>query len=163
MISPVPCTVREATPQDSTAILACLRESFEPFRHAYTPGAFTDTVLAPDALARRFLSMTILIAATPNGSIIGTISAGMAGPHEGHLRGMAVRAAWQGRGIAAQLLASAEALLQSRGCRRVTLDTTEPLARAVAFHKKNGYSPTGRVQDFYGMPLHEFAKDLAAG
>jgi ribosomal protein S18 acetylase RimI-like enzyme len=52
---------------------------------------------------------------------------------------------------------------RSQGVRRVTLDTTEPLARAIAFYRKNGYAPTGRVRDFYGMPLHEFAKVLAPG
>jgi ribosomal protein S18 acetylase RimI-like enzyme len=155
--------VREATPRDAAAILECLSEAFEPFRHTYTPGAFTDTVLTPDALVHRLAAMTILVATTPDAAVIGTIAASLTNPREGHLRGMAVRISWQGRGIAEQLLASAEALLRSQGVRRVTLDTTEPLARAIAFYRKNGYAPTGRVRDFYGMPLHEFAKVLAPG
>ncbi|MFZ0689458.1 MAG: GNAT family N-acetyltransferase, partial [Acidobacteriaceae bacterium] len=154
------CAIREATSQDAPAILDCLREAFEPYRHDYTPGAFADTVLTPDALARRFVAMTILVATAEPDVIAGTIAVSVSAK-EGHLRGMAVREAGQGRGIAAQLLKAAEALLHSQGVRRITLDTTEPLARAVAFYKKNGYSPTGRVQDFYGMPLHEFAKVLA--
>jgi hypothetical protein len=44
---PVLSAVREATPRDAAAILECLSEAFEPFRHTYTPGAFTDTVLTP--------------------------------------------------------------------------------------------------------------------
>jgi ribosomal protein S18 acetylase RimI-like enzyme len=66
----------------------------------------------------------------------------------------------QGQGVAQQLLEVAESLLRSLGCRRVTLDTTAPLARAIAFYRSHGYKPTGRVQDFYGMPLCEFAKYL---
>ncbi|MGC2298033.1 MAG: GNAT family N-acetyltransferase [Acidobacteriaceae bacterium] len=162
MVTSAPCAIRKATPDDADAILECLREAFEPFRRAYTPGAFADTVLTPDTIARRFETMTILVAATRDNTIAGTIAAGVTTPHEGHLRGMAVRALWQGRGIAEQLLASAEWLLRSRGCRCITLDTTEPLARAIAFYRKHGYSPTGRVQDFYGMSLHQFAKDIAA-
>jgi ribosomal protein S18 acetylase RimI-like enzyme len=154
-----PCTIREATPHDTTAILACLHEAFTPFRSAYTPAAFADTVLTPETLHRRFASMTILVATAPEGAVIGTIAADVQRT-EGHLRGMAVRAANQGHGVAAQLLAAAESLLRSRGCRRVTLDTTEPLSRAIAFYRKNGYVPTGLVQDFYGMALHEFAKEL---
>jgi GNAT superfamily N-acetyltransferase len=155
----VPAFIREATPDDSTAILECLREAFEPYRSAYTPGAFTDTVLTPASIARRFTEMTILVATAPDASVIGTVAVSSS-HNEGHLRGMAVRDSWHGRGIARQLLASAESLLHARRCRRVTLDTTEPLTRAIAFYKKHGYAPTGHVQDFYGMPLFEFAKDL---
>jgi GNAT superfamily N-acetyltransferase len=154
-----PCSIRKATPHDSTAILACLHEAFEPYRDAYTPGAFADTVLTPEALANRFTTMTILVAAAPDGAILGTIAVSC-NANEGHLRGMAVGAGAQGQGVAQQLLTSAEQILRSRGCRRLTLDTTPPLTRAIAFYKKNGYVPTGHVQDFYGMPLYEFAKEL---
>jgi ribosomal protein S18 acetylase RimI-like enzyme len=163
MITPPPCSIREATLQDAPAILDCLREAFEPYRAAYTPAAFSDTVLDSESLARRFTAMTILVATADAGAIAGAIAGSVSDAGEGHLRGMAVRAPWQGRGIAARLLGAAEALLRSRGARRVTLDTTEPLARAAAFYRKNGYSPTGRIQNFYGMPLHEFAKVLGDG
>jgi ribosomal protein S18 acetylase RimI-like enzyme len=152
-------TVRPSTPPDAAAILTCLEEAFAPFRDAYTADAFADTVLTPETIAARFTTMTILVATTPDGSIIGTIAAGIHA-REGHLRGMAVTTTWQGRGVAQQLLRAAESLLGSRGCVRVTLDTTAPLTRAIAFYLHNGYKSTGRVQDFYGMPLHEFAKDL---
>lgn len=157
-----PCTVRAATRKDSTAILACLEEAFAPYREAYTPGAFADTVLTQASLAARFETMTILVAVVPEEGIAGTIAAGVDGD-EGHLRGMAVRSAWQGRGVAQLLLEAAESLLLSHGCRRVTLDSTAPLERAVRFYRNYGYKSTGRVQDFYGMPLHEFARDLAGG
>ncbi len=160
MTTPAPCIIRHAAPQDFVAILECLHEAFEPFRRAYTPEAFADTVPSLETLQHRSANMTILVAVNSAGGLIGTIAAGMTSSTEGHLRGMAVCSDCQGHGVAGQLLASAEALLQSRGCRRVTLDTTEPLARAISFYRKNGYSPTGRTQDFYGMPLFEFAKDL---
>ena len=64
-------------------------------------------------------------------------------------------------GSAAWHLGQAEARLRALGCVRVTLDTTEePLTRAIAFYRRHGYAPTGCVQDFFGMPLHEFARDL---
>ncbi len=154
-----PCNIRPATPDDSAAILACLHEAFAPYRGTYTAGAFADTVLDAEALAARFATMTLLVATTPDGSIVGTIGAGI-DCEEGHLRGMAVKTAWQGHDIAQRLLEAAESLLRSRGCGRITLDSTAPLARAIRFYRRNGYKFTGRVQDFYGMPLHEFAKDL---
>jgi ribosomal protein S18 acetylase RimI-like enzyme len=153
------CTVRPAAQADSPAILACLEEAFAPYRDAYTPGAYADTILDPERLADRFATMTILVAATVEGAVVGTIAAGIEG-ERGHLRGMAVRIAWQGQGVAQQLLLAAESLFHSRGCSRVTLDSTAPLTRAMRFYLRSGYTWTGRVHDFYGMELHEFAKDL---
>lgn len=155
-----PFTIREATPDDAPAILACLREAFEPFRIDYTPEAFLDTVLSPETLKHRLGAMTVLVAVAED-TLIGTIGAAAEKNREGHLRGMAVRVAWQGSGVASRLLAAAEAQLLARDCHRITLDTTEPLTRAIAFYRRHGYTPTGRVQDFYGMPLYEYAKALA--
>lgn len=152
--------VRQARPADADGILGCLAETFAPFRAQYTPDAFADTVLTVETLAARFAAMTILVAETASGEIAGTVAASLHRDMEGHLRGMAVRPSWQGSAVAAELLADAESFLRSQGCRRITLDTTAPLARAIAFYVRLGYAPTGRVQDFYGMPLYEYAKDL---
>jgi ribosomal protein S18 acetylase RimI-like enzyme len=79
----------------------------------------------------------------------------------------ATSAAWRwrrsgrGRGIARALLHAAEDELRSLGCSRVTLDTTAPLRRAISFYEGHGYRMSGRSGDFFGMPLHEYAKDLA--
>jgi len=72
---------------------------------------------------------------------------------------MAVSTPWQGSGIAEQLR-TAENDLLANGCKRVTLDTTVPLQRAIRFYRKNGFVPTGAVFDFFGMPLYEYAKPL---
>lgn len=103
--------------------------------------------------------MHVLVATTPTGEIVGTVG-GSAQGREGHLRGMAVLPSWVGSGLAQELLTAIEGLLRSRGCTRVTLDTTEPLVRAMRFYERNGYTRTGDVGDFYGMPLIEYAKDL---
>ena len=68
---------------------------------------------------------------------------------------MAVRPSWQGKGVAGALLQAALDNLRSMACRRVTLDTTLPLARAVRFYEKNGFRKSGKVTDFFGMPLVE--------
>ena len=104
--------------------------------------------------------MAIFVARGPSGAIVGTIGCNRAHVDEGHIRGMAVLDDWQGRGVAQQLLEAAESELRTLGCRRMTLDTTEPLQRAISFYKKNGYQATGKVSDFFAMPLFEYAKDL---
>src|SRR5207248_2717347 len=44
---------RNATYEDCSAILECLRPAFAPYRESYTPEAFLDTVLSPATLAIR--------------------------------------------------------------------------------------------------------------
>lgn len=174
----------------SQGILACLAEAFAPYRNSYTPEGYADTVLSPETLAHRIETMTIFVAVAGEGEIVGTIAfapsratpARAGGPTasdspvlrspdhpitgspdlplEGHLRGMAVRTAWQGAGVAQQLLQSAEEELRSQGCSRITLDTTLPLQRAMRFYEKHGYRRSGRQQDFFGMVLVEYSKEI---
>jgi ribosomal protein S18 acetylase RimI-like enzyme len=141
------------------SICTCLQSAFEPFRSQYTPDAFRDTVPAPEAIGQRLIDMKVYVASAADGEIVGTIASTIAG-EEGHLRGMAVDPAWQRHGIAEQLLLTAEKDLLASGCTRVSLDTTIPLQRAIRFYQKNGFVPTGRISDFFGMPLYEFSKPL---
>ena len=153
-------SIRKARLSDVEGILSCLREAFEPFRELYTREGFLDTVLTPETLAERLRTMAIFVVKDGSSTIVGTIGCNRVDAHEGHIRGMAVRSAWQGCGVAQKLLEAAESELRRQGCRRVTLDTTEPLQRAISFYKRNGYRHTGKVGDFFGMPLYEYAKNL---
>ena len=140
--------IRRATANDADAVLGCLRAAFAPYEKDYTPAAYVDTV------QQRVETMTVFVADA--GTIIGTIACN----GEGHLRGMAVLPEHQGSGIAGMLLEAAENELRAKGCSEVTLDTTEPLQRAVRFYEKHGYRASGRVSNFFGMPLHEYVKPL---
>jgi ribosomal protein S18 acetylase RimI-like enzyme len=154
--------IRPAVEADERAILACLAQAFAPYRKYYSAEAFLDTTLCPETLKYRMKNMLVLVAVNQNdGAIVGTVACNVVNPEEGHLRGMAVLADWQGAGIARQLLQHAEAELRLRKCSRVTLDTTEPLKRAIQFYERNGYRPSGKITDFYGMPLFEYEKNLA--
>lgn len=140
--------------------MACLAAAFEMYRDRYTPEGFNDTVLTPQGALRRFREMTVLVAESAGGDVIGTIAYSVGQSGEGHLRGMAVHPRSQGGGIAGHLLTAAERDLRERGCRRATLDVTIPLKRARAFYRRRGYEPTGVVTDFFGMKLLEYAKSL---
>jgi len=157
-MAPPTISIRNATAEDAPGILECLRAAFEPYRAQYTPEAFRDTTLDAGALRRRLSAMTVLVAAEHD-EVIGTIAFSLEGG-EGHLRGMAVRPERQGSDLATSLLSRAEADLRARGCTRITLGTTEPLERAVRFYRRRGFEPTGRVSDFFGMRLHEYARRL---
>ena len=152
--------IRAADESDLQSVRVCLAAAFEPYRAVYTAGEFSDTVPDDAALTARFQRMRLLVAESPDHGVVGTVAHEVGEPGIGHLRGMAVLPVHLGTGIAARLLDSAERELQAAGCARVTLDTTEPLQRAIHFYERHGYRPTGRVTDFFGMPLFEYAKDL---
>jgi len=111
------------------------------------------------ALAKRLQRMHVLVASSV-GEIAGTVAASLA-DGEGHLRGMAVLPECRGNGLAAELLFAIERWLKDHDCRRVTLDTTLPLHAAIRFYEKNGYRRSGRIAEFFGMPLLEYVKELA--
>jgi GNAT superfamily N-acetyltransferase len=150
--------IRHATAGDADAILGVLRAAFAPYESLYPPAGFVDTVLTPRSVLERLKAMTILVAIS-NGQVVGTIACSTNGD-EGHLRGMGVLPAWLGKGVAGDLLGAAEEELRAKNCKRVTLDTTEPLPRAMRFYEKHGYRRSGRVGDFFGMALYEYVKAL---
>jgi len=153
--------VRGAVAQDRDGVLVCLRSAFAAYQTLYTPAAFEDTVLNPELLDQRLRDMVVFVAETGSSEIVGTIACGVIGDAEGHLRGMSVLPEWQGRGIAKELLERAESELKQRGCKRVTLDTTEPLIPAMRFYERNGFRRTGKISDFFGMTLIEYAKEIS--
>jgi GNAT superfamily N-acetyltransferase len=146
---------------DAEAIHRCLLAAFGPYRERYTSGAFGDTVPGPEGIRERLRTMAIFVAiAVASGEIVGTIGCQEVEDGSGHLRGMAVHPGWQGKGVAAALLAQAEHELRRRGVRRVNLHTTRPLERAARFYEGQGFARTGEVEDFFGMEIIEFAKNL---
>ena len=151
--------IAHATVDDADDILFCLRAAFEPYRQQYTPDAYDDTVMTADTVRERIHRMTVLVARTGGGAIVGTIG-GVVRSAEGHIRGMAVIPAAQGAGVADLLLGSIEHEMAARGCSYLTLDTTAPLVRAIRFYERNGYVRSGAVNDFFGMPLYEYHKWL---
>jgi ribosomal protein S18 acetylase RimI-like enzyme len=152
--------IRGATSKDAPGILECLSAAFAEYRQAYAPSAFLDTVLTPETIEERLAKMAVFVAVNDSNQVIGTIACQVVGQDEGHLRGMAVLPAWHGAGVASQLLQRGESELRSKNCTKVTLDTTAPLTRAMRFYERNGYRRSGKIADFFGMPLFEYHKSL---
>jgi len=153
-------SIRLAGPQDAAGILECLRSAFEPYREQYTPAAFEDTVLTRATLEQRLADMWVFVAVSSAGEIIGTIACRLVDAHEGHIRGMAVHPDRMGSDVAQRLLEKVESELRGKGCSSISLDTTQPLQRAIRFYERNGFRATGEVTDFFGMPLYEYVKRL---
>jgi N-acetylglutamate synthase-like GNAT family acetyltransferase len=152
--------IRRATVADCAAILECLLAAFAPYRESYTPEAFSDTVLTPETFRHRLSDMSVVVATSTAGEVVGTVAYKVLKSGEGHLRGMAVNPEWHGSGLSTSLLKTAEDELSKAGCKTITVDTTDPLNRAIRFYKKNGFRPTGKIGWFFGMPLIEFRKPI---
>ena len=153
-------TIRKATLHDMEAVLECLHSAFAPYEHHYTRVAFEDTTLTRDSFPLRLKEMAVFVALDDSGRVVGTIACNLIAEGEGHLRGMAVVPECQASGIANQLLVCAESELMDRNCSHITLDTTEPLERAMHFYERHGYRRSGKIGDFFGMPLIEYVKQL---
>jgi GNAT superfamily N-acetyltransferase len=111
-------------------------------------------------LRERLRTMSLYVATSEGGEVIGTIGCNLLSVEEGHIRGMAVLEAWQGQGVAQALLDVVVAELRDRGCAFISLDTTAPLQRAMRFYEKNGFVRSAKVGDHFGMPLYEYVKRL---
>ena len=153
-------TIRPALISDAEEIQSCLRVAFGDFLDSYSREAFLDTVPTVDNVRGRFHHMSLFVAEDRERKVIGTVAWYLKSPEEGYIRGMAVLPEWQGKGVAQDLMAAVEEDVRTHGCSRVSLDTTDPLQRAIRFYEKQGYRRTGNIEDFFGMPLHEFTKDL---
>jgi len=152
--------LRQASEEDVPRLLRCLQRAFEPYHAQYSAEAFADTTLTPELARQRLGTMSVLVAHDDRGEVRGTISWKVESATSAHLRGMAVDPDWQGSGVAKALLDLAHQQIRDAHLSRVTLDTTLPLQRAIRFYERNGYRPTGRVTDYFGMPLREYALDL---
>src|SRR4029450_12955153 len=98
-------TIRRADSNDGEAIVACLAAAFAPYCNSYTPAAFTDTVLDSRLVQHRLRELCVFVAVS-EGNVVGTLACSASG-EEGHLRGMAVLADWQGSGVASGLVQGA--------------------------------------------------------
>jgi RimJ/RimL family protein N-acetyltransferase len=54
----------------------------------------------------------------------------------------------------------AESHFREGNCKRVTLDTTAPLERAIRLYERFGLAPSEKIEDFFGMPLMEYVKTI---
>lgn len=155
--------VRKAEPKDAKGIHEVVLAAFEEFRYFYSPEGFTDTVMSEEIAAKRIDDMKIYIAINQNDEIIGTIGWKKLSEKEAHIRGMAVHPKRQGKeSPAGDLLEKVERDALSQGCTFLTLDTTEVLQRAQNFYKKNGFTKTGKADNFFGATIYEFTKKISS-
>jgi [ribosomal protein S18]-alanine N-acetyltransferase len=97
------------------------------------------------------------------GNVAGFILAELA-PDEGHIVTLDVLEDYRRQGIGSLLLGAAEKELDSRGGKRMVLETATSNEAAIALWIKHGYRELGIMKSYYGNGLDAFrmGKELAA-
>jgi GNAT superfamily N-acetyltransferase len=98
---------------------------------------------------------TVLLAATLEGRIVGTVQLGLDTPpnqpHRADIKKMLVHRAARGRGIGAALMAAAEEEARRRGRWLLVLDTV-PGENGHRLYQRAGWTQTGLVPDYAMFP-----------
>ena len=152
--------VRRAQAGEAQEIHETLSQAFEPLRPCYTAEAYDVTVPTPDEIRERIDdSATHVLVATRENEIVGTVTIRAETDGELHLGSMAVKPTLHGRGIGWQLLREIERLARERSCPTISLESFEPLTKAIALYERFGFKRTGKERPYHGIIVFEMRKD----
>jgi len=151
--------IRRASPQDASAISELLHEAFVEFKALYSDGGFAATTPNAEQVLPRMQEGPVWVALR-DGRVLGTVAVVIEG-QAAHLRGMAVRPAARGSGLAASLLQRADTWARQQGCTQLFLSTTPFLDSAIRLYERHGFR-RGRQgpHELFGTPLFTMEKNL---
>src|SRR5262245_22185694 len=153
--------VRLAVPDDAPSIASLLYESFIEYKDSYTEEGFAATALQSERIKIRMTEGPVWVALR-NDTIIGTASA--VPKTDGlYIRGMAILPSSRGQRIGELLLRQIESFASDRGFKRLFLDTTPFLSRAIRLYERFGFSRNSEgAHDLFGTPLFRMEKTLTS-
>jgi ribosomal protein S18 acetylase RimI-like enzyme len=135
--------IRLAVPDDAPSIASVLYESFIQHIDSYTEEGFAATALPSERIKIRITEGPVWVAIV-NDTIIGTVS--VVPKREGlYIRGMAILPEARGQRIGELLLWQIESFASDRGFKRLILDTTPFLSRAIRLYERFGFSRSGEA------------------
>jgi ribosomal protein S18 acetylase RimI-like enzyme len=123
-------------PEMEAQVDALWREAFpdDPPRNRAAVAIPAKLVVQPD----------LLLVATEDGAVVGTVMAGYDG-HRGWLYAVAVRQSHRRGGIGRKLIAEAEARLAKIGCTKINLQVRATNDAVVGFYRGLGYAVEERI------------------
>ena len=156
--------IRTAQRDDAVEIHYILSLAFEPYRPFYTAEAYAVTVPPPREIEQRMLDPTTdVLVAVLHDEVIGTITVNMEAEDELHAGSMAVNPTFQGRRIGLRLLLEVERLARERSYSTISLESFEPLTRAIALYERFGFQRTGKERPYHGITIFEMRKGSIPG
>jgi GNAT superfamily N-acetyltransferase len=165
--------IRTATPADAPALLANMAAGIDSYR-AWAPPSWRPPESPPDILQRLRARMAEdhvwILTAWDGSELAGHVSLSLVTGEDPepapagmiNLWQMFVARAWQGRGVATQLMAAAVSEAGRRGYRRLRLWTPQGAAQARRFYEREGWTHTGtaRTASHFGLTLVEYQRDV---
>lgn len=143
--------IRRANQRDAAAIELLIRESFHEHEPAYTPEAFDLATPGKHEIENRIKEWAVWVAVRAN-VIVGTISA-YSESSSLHIRSMAVHPRMRGQGIGKLLLGRVEDFASANGYKRLLLNTTPFMNRAIRLYERFGFEFNGTEQNWFGTRL----------
>jgi ribosomal protein S18 acetylase RimI-like enzyme len=153
--------IRTYQPLDHDRVWALHREGVMDTRSQYAD--FDEAVYEEDLrnIERDYLTPgSNFWVAEANRRLVGMVAIQRIDSITGRLRRMRVTGAWRRKGVATDLLLTAEDFCAEMGYKRIILDTTEDQTAAHALYEKNGFTRTGS-RNIGVVPVFDYEKALA--
>lgn len=131
--------IRPVTSDDVPRVVALLRVVLAEFGIAFGEGSETDAQVLSLPGSYESRGGRFWVAAGDDGGILGTCGVFPLGGGDWELRKMYLDAAARGRALGRRLLDEAIAFARGAGARRLVLDTTAQMTRAIAFYESRGF------------------------
>ncbi len=131
--------VRLVQKSDVDGVVRLVRDVLAEFGLRFGEGATTDDELAHLPSSYEEGGGAFWVVAGEGGEILGTCGMFPIAAGTFELRKMYLRPSLRGRGFGQKLLDASLSWARTRGGRRVVLDTTEQMKRAIAFYESNGF------------------------
>ena len=151
--------IRMAVPDDATSIESVLYQSFLEYKSAYTEEGFGATTPTKTQIQTRITEWFAWVAVQGE-SVVGAVFAIPEGDAL-HLRSMAVLPLARGEGVGRLLLKHVEDFASTNGYRRLFLNTTPFLTRAIHLYENFGFRAAAGKRDWFGTPLTTMVKALS--
>jgi putative acetyltransferase len=134
----MPLTVREVRPSDLPHVVDLVRDVLLEFGLRFGEGSGTDEEVTrlPASYTEHGGGFWV---AVEGSTVVGTCGVFPVGERTYELRKMYLRPAARGTGAAQLLFDTCLGFVRSHGAKRVVLDTTHDMTRAIAFYERNGF------------------------
>lgn len=130
--------IRKVREADVPEVVAIVRDSLAEFGLTFGQGSKTDEELWHLPGSYEAQGGAFWVAQTPAG-LLGTCGVALLAPPKFELRKMYLRPSARGLGIGQRLLNEAIEWTRARGGKRLVLDTTEQMTRAIRFYEASGF------------------------
>ena len=131
--------IRAVTSEDVPRVVALLRVVLTEFRIAFGEGSETDAQVLSLPGSYESHGGRFWVATGHGGAILGTCGVFPLGDGDWELRKMYLDAPARGQALGRRLFDEAVSFVRATGARRIVLDTTERMTRAIAFYESHGF------------------------